>query len=123
MNLKEIADELVAGCREGREAENLSKLYAADAVSVEAADPMGMGREAHGIDAIKGKHDWWESAFEVLEGNVSDPYPHGDDRFAVRFSMKAKSKETGDVSEMDELAVYHVAGGKIVREEFFYAMG
>ncbi|MEM9975666.1 MAG: nuclear transport factor 2 family protein [Pseudomonadota bacterium] len=123
MNLKEIADELVAGCREGREAENLSKLYAADAVSVEAADPMGMGREAHGIDAIKGKHDWWESAFEVLEGNVSDPYPHGDDRFAVRFSMKAKSKETGDVSEMDELAVYHVADGKIVREEFFYAMG
>ena len=34
MSLKEIADELVAGCREGREAANLDKLYAADAVSV-----------------------------------------------------------------------------------------
>lgn len=123
MNLKEIADELVAGCREGREAENLAKLYAPDAVSVEAADPMGMGREAHGIEAIKGKHEWWENAFEVLEGNVSDPYPHGDDRFGVRFSLKTKNKETGDISEMDELAVYHVKDGKIVREEFFYAMG
>ncbi len=123
MNLKEIADELVAGCREGREAENLAKLYAPDAVSVEAADPMGMGREAHGIEAIKGKHEWWENAFEVLEGNVSDPYPHGDDRFGVRFSLKTKNKETGDISEMDELAVYHVEDGKIVREEFFYAMG
>jgi ketosteroid isomerase-like protein len=120
MNLQEIANELVAGCREGRAAENLGKLYSADAVSVEAADPMGMGREARGVQAIKGKHDWWESAFEVLEGEVSDPYPHGDDRFAVRFSMKAKNKETGEVADMDEVAVYHVADGKIVREEFFY---
>ena len=45
MDLKQIAEELVAGCREGRAKENLDKLYAADAVSVEAADAMGMGRE------------------------------------------------------------------------------
>jgi ketosteroid isomerase-like protein len=61
-------------------------------------------------------------AFEVLGSEVSDPYPHGDDRFAVRFRVKAKSKETGEVSEMDEIAVYHVADGRIVREEFFYGM-
>ena len=119
MTLNEIAAELVAGCREGREAENLSKLYADDAVSVEAAD-MGMGREASGIDAIRGKHDWWESAFEVLEANVSDPFTHGEDRFAVRFAIKTKDKSTGEVSDMEEIAVYHVADGKIVREEFFY---
>lgn len=123
MKLQEIANELVAGCREGRASANIEKLYAPNAVSVEAADPMGMGREAQGAAAIKGKHDWWESSFEVLEGNVSDPYPHGDDKFAVRFSMKTKNKETGEVSDMDEVAVYHVADGKIVREEFFYPMG
>ena len=123
MTLNEIADELVAGCREGREAENLEKLYAADAVSIEGADPMGMGREAQGTAAIKGKHDWWNSAFEVLEADVSDPYPHGDDKFAVRFTLKAKSKDNGEVSDMDEIAIYHVADGKIVREEFFYPMG
>ena len=122
MDLKEIAAELVAGCREGRAMANIDKLYAADAVSVEAADPMGMGREAHGAAAIKGKHDWWENAMEVLEGDISDPYPHGDDKFAVRFTLKAKNKETGEVSDMDEVAVYHVAGGKIVREEFFYPL-
>ena len=122
MTLNEIAHELVAGCREGREAENLGKLYAPDAVSVEGADPMGMGREAKGIAAIQGKHDWWNGAFDVIEASVSDPYPHGDDRFAVRFTLKAKSKESGEVSDMDEIAVYHVADGKIVREEFFYPM-
>lgn len=121
MSLKDIANELVAGCRAGTAHENLEKLYAADAVSVESVDN-GMGREAHGIDAIKGKHDWWDANFEVLGGSVSDPFPHGDDRFAVVFEMQAKSKESGDVSDMKEVAVYHVKGDKIVREEFFYGM-
>ena len=56
MKLKEIADELVAGCREGRTNANLDRLYAADAVSVEASDMGGQGRETAGLDGIKGKH-------------------------------------------------------------------
>lgn len=123
MTLNEIAGELVAGCREGRAKANLDKLYAEDAVSVEAADPMGMGREIKGLAGIKGKHEWWESAFEALDGFVSDPFPHGDDRFAVIFRIKTKNRQTGEVSEMEEVAVYHVDGGKIVREEFFYQTG
>lgn len=119
MPLNEIAAQLVAGCREGREAEMLETLYAADAVSVEAMD-MGQGRECHGLDGIRGKHAWWEGMFEVIEADVSDPFPHGEDRFAVTFQVKAKNKETGEVSDMNEIAVYHVAGDKIVREEFFY---
>ncbi|WP_299653912.1 nuclear transport factor 2 family protein [uncultured Tateyamaria sp.] len=121
MALKEIADALVAGCREGRETENLEKLYAADAVSVEPVD-MGEGREAKGMDALKGKHAWWDATFELLDAKVSDPFPHGDDRFAVVFEVKAKNKENGEVSDMKEVAVYHVANDKIVREEFFYGM-
>lgn len=120
MNLKEIADELVAGCRENRAKENLAKLYSSDAVSVEAADTMGMGRETHGVDAIRGKHDWWEGAHEVSGASVSDPYLHGDDRFAVIFEMQGKVKESGESFDMKEVGIYHVADGKIVREEFFY---
>ncbi|TDK43027.1 nuclear transport factor 2 family protein [Antarcticimicrobium luteum] len=119
MDLKAIANDLVAGCREGRERDNLVRLYAPDAVSVEAAD-MGNGREAVGLDAIRGKHDWWEEAMEVLEGDVTGPMLHGDDRFAVIFRIKAREKATGEVSQMQEVGVYTVAGGKIVREEFFY---
>jgi hypothetical protein len=52
MTLREIADALVEGCRTGKEAENLDKLYAEDAVSVEAAD-MGQGRETAGLDGIR----------------------------------------------------------------------
>jgi ketosteroid isomerase-like protein len=120
MNLKEIADELVAGCRENRAKENLSKLYATDAVSVEAVDYSGMGREVAGRDAISGKHDWWEGAHDVSEAVVSGPYLHGDDRFAVIFEVKGTVKESGESFDMKEVGLYHVANGKIVREEFFY---
>ena len=120
MELMEIANELVAGCREGREAENLDKLYAPDAVSIEAFDFSGMGRETQGVEGIKGKHEWFAGAMELLELKVSDPFPHGDDRFAVTFKIKTRNKETGAIEDMAEIAVYHVASGKIVREEFFY---
>ena len=122
MSLKTIADELVAGCREGREVANLDKLYAADAVSVEAADMQGMGREAKGLDAIRGKHEWWENSMEVTSASVSDPMLHGDDRFAVIFEVQGKEKAKGTSFDMKEVGVYHVKNDKIVREEFFYAM-
>ncbi|WP_170533054.1 nuclear transport factor 2 family protein [Ruegeria atlantica] len=120
MNLKEIADELVAGCREGRAKENLNKLYAPDAVSVEAQEMEGMGRETHGVEGIRGKHEWWEGAHEVSGASVSEPYLHGDDRFAVIFEVQGKVKESGETFDMKEVGIYHVANGKIVREEFFY---
>ncbi|GHF47225.1 nuclear transport factor 2 family protein [Seohaeicola zhoushanensis] len=121
MDLKSIASELVAGCREGREVANLDRLYAADAVSVEAADMSGNGRETRGLAGIKGKHEWWNGAMEVTGGTISDPMLHGDDRFAVVFEMQGKEKATGKAFDMKEVGVYHVKDGKIVREEFFYS--
>lgn len=119
MTLKQIADELVEACRTGGELANLDKNYAPDAVSVEAADAMGMGRESRGLDAIKGKHAWWAENFEVHGGDVDGPFLHGDDRFGVIFEIDATHKESGQRSKMKELAVYHVKDDKIVREEFF----
>lgn len=119
MSAKEIGEQLVKGCREGRETENLGKLYAEDAVSVEAQD-QGGGREVRGLDGIRGKHEWWSQTFDVEEQNVEGPFPHGEDRFAVIFEITARNKETGESIPMKEVAVYHVADGRIAREEFFY---
>jgi ketosteroid isomerase-like protein len=120
MTLLEIANELVAGCREDRTRANLDLLYAADAVSVEAAD-MGGGRETHGLAGIHGKHDWWDGAFITHGLTVEGPFVHGDDRFAVIFGMDTEDRKTGERSQGREVAVYHVKDGKIVREEFFYS--
>ncbi|WP_299725196.1 nuclear transport factor 2 family protein [uncultured Tateyamaria sp.] len=119
MTFDEIANKLVDGCRTGKTAENLDLLYAADAVSIEAMDN-GQGRQVQGLEAIKGKHEWWDSTFEMMGGDVSDPFPSGEDRFAVIFEIKVKHKESGEVTDMKEVALYTVADGKIVQEEFFY---
>jgi ketosteroid isomerase-like protein len=119
MTLSEIAHELVAGCRENRAKANLDLLYAPDAVSVEAVD-MGNGRETHGLAGIHGKHDWWDNTQTVHSATVEGPFLHGDASFAVIFEMDAEDKASGKREQMREVAIYHVADGKIVREEFFY---
>lgn len=121
MTLAEVAEALVKGCREGREREGLKALYAPDAVSVEAEPTPGGGRETAGIAGIEGKHDWWEANFEVTGGEVSGPFLHGPDRFAVIFSIEGRPKAGGEAFSMQEVALYTVSGGKIVREEFFAA--
>lgn len=120
--LKRTAEALVRGCREGRERENLPKLYAQDAVSVEAYEGGGgLGREVQGVEAIEKKHDWWEANFEEIESDAVGPMLHGEDRFGVVFHMKTRHKESGEVQEMTEIGTYQVNGeGRIVREEFYY---
>ncbi|NUB43442.1 nuclear transport factor 2 family protein [Fertoebacter nigrum] len=119
MTLSEIANELVAGCREGRVRANLQKLYAADAVSVEAID-MGDGREIHGLAGIDAKHQWWDDENTMTGGTVEGPFLHGDSSFAVIFTAEGISKADNKPFSMHEVAIYHVKDGKIVREEFFY---
>ncbi|QXT39159.1 nuclear transport factor 2 family protein [Gymnodinialimonas ceratoperidinii] len=124
MDMKDIARALAEGCRAGgaKVRENLDALYADDAVSVEAADMGGQGRETRGKAAIHGKHDWWDSAMEEYGSSVTGPFYHGDDQFSLYFEVDATDKESGRRMQMKEIGVYHVAEGKIVREEFHYLM-
>jgi ketosteroid isomerase-like protein len=121
MTLEEIARTLVANCREGREHEGLSELYDPSCESVEAADPPGGSRISKGVEAIRGKHEWWAEAFEMHGGEVDGPYLHGPDRFAVIFEMDVTEKSSGQRWKGREVALYTVQEGRIVKEEFFQA--
>lgn len=118
MTLEEIAAALVAGCRDGTEEENLGRLYSSEAISVEPHD-MGRGRKAMGLAGIREKHAWWAENFEVHGGEVEGPFLHGPDRFAVIFTIDATHKASGERMQSREIGLYHVAGGRIVLEEFF----
>ena len=120
MTAKEIGAALAAHCRAGSEAEGLATLYAADCRSIEAVDNGG-GRVAEGIEAIRGKHAWWEENFTVHASQVDGPFDHGDDRFALIFDVDATDNTTGARNKMREVGIYTVAGGKIVEEAFYYA--
>ena len=100
----------------------INSLYSNDVVSVEAAGGPGMPREAKGIAEIRAKTRSWEENHEVHSGKAEGPFPH-DDRFAVRFVYDVTAKGgpmKGKRFQMDEVAIYTVRNGKIVREEFFY---
>ncbi|MEM9421809.1 MAG: SnoaL-like domain-containing protein [Pseudomonadota bacterium] len=120
--LKEVASALVANCKARREIDGLAETYASDAVSVEALEMGGdMPRLVAGIDAIRAKHEWWNSTFEVQNQEITGPFLHGEDRFSVMFSVKTRHRQSGEIDGFTEIGHYTVSEGKIVREEFFYA--
>jgi hypothetical protein len=114
-----VAQELVALCREGRNLEAVNKLYSPRIVSIESSGTPEMPAETSGIDAIRGKHEWWEHNNEVHSIKVNGPFM-GEDQFAVQYTFDVTFKPTGQRSSMTEMALYTVKDGKIVREEFFY---
>ncbi|MGB8856420.1 MAG: nuclear transport factor 2 family protein [Burkholderiales bacterium] len=122
MSTMDIANKLVNLCKQDKADEALKTLYTDDAVSVEAGMPLGMDPEAKGKTAIKAKGDWWLANHEVHSASVTGPWPH-DDRFIVGFQFDVTHKPSGQRMKMDEVGLYTVRNGKIVREEFFYSMG
>lgn len=120
MSTMKIAQQLATLCRENKEAFDL--LYAPDAVSVEAGAQPGMDAEVRGLAAIKAKSEWWFANHEVHSFGVTGPWPHGD-RFILGFQIDVTNKPSGQRMQMEEMALYTVQQGKIVREEFFYDMG
>ena len=103
-----------------RDQQATSTELAEHAVSVEAGAPPGGDAESKGLQAIRGKGEWWRDNHEVHSASVTGPWPHGN-RFIVGFQVDVTFKPSGQRMKMDEVALYTVENGKIVREEFFYA--
>lgn len=114
-----IANELVSLCREGRNAEAIDKFYSQNIVSIESSGNEEMPAEMTGIDAIRRKNQWWVENNEVHSAEVNGPFLAGD-KFAVQFVYDTTFKPAGKRNKMEEMALYTVADGKIVREQFFY---
>src|SRR5262245_9774828 len=122
MDAKKIGEKLVGLCNEGKNLEAINSLYSDDIVSVEAMGNEQMPREMRGIDKIRGKNEWWLENHDVHNSSAEGPFPN-EDRFAVKYHLEVTPKNgpmQGQRMEMDEIGVYTVKNGKIVREEFFY---
>lgn len=119
--MMQIGTTLVECCNNGREAELMQNHYSADAVSVEAMAMPGGQAEVQGLEAIQAKGEWWMNAHELHALKTEGPFVHGD-RFSVIFDMDVTHKESGQRTQMREIGTYHVKDGKIVREEFAYAL-
>ncbi|MEO1083370.1 MAG: nuclear transport factor 2 family protein [Acidobacteriota bacterium] len=123
METLEVGKQLVALCREQKDSEAVDKFYAEDIVSIEGASQEGMPARMEGIDAVRGKHQWWYENHEVHSTTVEGPFcAEGDNRFVVHYGMDITTKATGERMQMTEVAIYTVENGKIVEERFLYNM-
>jgi ketosteroid isomerase-like protein len=121
MTTQEVADKLVELCSQGKFQEATETLYSPDVVSIEAGAPPGGSREAKGLAAVKAKGEWWTANHEVHSATAEGPLVAGS-HFAVAFKLDVTFKPQAKRFKMEEVAVYKVADGKVVYEEFFYNM-
>jgi len=121
MATQDVADQLVKLCSEGKFQQATETLYSPDIVSMEAGAPPGASRETKGLEGVKAKGEWWAANHEVHSATVEGPLVAGS-HFAVTFKLDVTFKPQARRFTMEEVAVYKVADGKIVYEEFFYNM-
>ena len=118
MTIQEIASRLTDYCRQGNYTAAQQELFSDDAESLEPASSPGL-KNVKGRDAIVAKGKQFQDMIEEIHGgSVSDPLVAGN-HFTVALILDATMKGMGR-SKMEEICVYEVKDGKIVKEQFFY---
>jgi len=118
MTTAEIAQRFNTLAKEGNWNQIQDELFAENAVSIEPPGAPGL-QSAEGMKAIKQKAKDFEQSVEEMHGGYSsDPLVAGN-YFAVAMGLDATFKQMGRM-KMDEIALYEVKDGKIVKEQFFY---
>ncbi len=94
------------------------ELFAENAVSIEPPHAQGL-QTVQGLAAIKKKAEDFNNMVEEFHGGwVGDPVVGGN-HIAFAMGIDATYKGMGR-QNMEEIAVYEVKDGKIVKEQFFY---
>ncbi len=112
----EIGAELVSLSNTDRSDDVVNAYYADNIVSIEPAG--GDEGTFSGIAAVREKHAYWNQNHEIHSAVAEGPYlgPQAD-QFMVKFSLDVTPLEAPRIS-FEEVGVYTVSHGKIVREEF-----
>lgn len=121
METLEVGAGLVALCKEGKFVEAIERYYAGNIVSIEGMSYPGLDKRMEGLEAIQGKNQWWIENNELHSMEVEGPFVAEDsNQFMVRFSMDVTNKQSGQRQQGQEIGIYTVESGKVVREEFYF---
>ena len=118
MTTKDVANRFNELAQTGQWQQIQDELFADNAVSIEPEHSQGM-RSAEGMDAIRNKGKQFGEMLEEMHGGFSNEPQVAGNHFAVAMGMDVTMKGQGRM-KMDEIAVYQVKDGKIVKEQFFY---
>lgn len=118
MTTQEVANRFNELAQSGQFDKIQDELYSEDAESIEPAHSQGL-QSVKGLAAIKEKGRRFNEMVEEMHGGYSkDPVVAGN-HFSVAMGMDCTMKGQGRVN-MEEIAVYEVKDGKIVKEQFFF---
>ncbi|MET2986479.1 nuclear transport factor 2 family protein [Aureibaculum conchae] len=119
MSTQKVANRLVELMRQGDGMTAINELYADNIVSKEM--PGFPGEVTSGKEAVTQKSmEWFNNVQEFHKGEISDPQVAGN-HFSCTMNFDVTFKDKGR-QQMEEICVYEVNDGKIVNEQFFYAM-
>lgn len=113
-NPEQIGRSLVEMFNAGKFAEIEAKWWSPAIESIE-----GMGMAWSGKAAVDAKNKGWMDQNEIVGCAAEGPYV-GATGFSVKFRMEVRERATGKQVRMEEVGVYTVSNGKIIREEFMY---
>lgn len=120
MTTQEVADKFYQLAQSNQWDQIQDDLYSEDAESVEPPKAEAQGlRNVKGKDAIKQKGKDFSNMVEEMHGGYCSKPVVAGNFFSAAMGIDATYKGMGR-SQMDEIAVYEVKDGKIVKEQFFY---
>ncbi|HMK27662.1 MAG TPA: nuclear transport factor 2 family protein [Chitinophagaceae bacterium] len=118
MTTQEVANRYNELSQTGQWDKIQDELFADNAVSIEPPGIPGM-QSVEGMPAIKEKGKKFGEMVEEMHGGYATAPVVGGRFFSVGMGMDCTMKGMGR-QKMDEIALYEVKDGKIVREQFFY---
>ncbi len=112
----EIARDIVAMFNAGQMKEIEDKYWSPNVVSVEGEN---VAMAWHGRRAVEEKNAGWMATHRMHGASAEGPFV-GASGFSIKFAMDVEDTTNGTRILMEEVGVYQVQNGKIVREEFMY---
>lgn len=118
MTTREVANRMNELFKENKWEQAQEELYADDAVSIEPEHSQGL-QTVKGKEAIKKKGKDFNAMVEEFHSGWATDVLVAGNYLTCTMGMDVTMKGMGRI-KMDEVCVYEVKDGKIVREQFFY---
>ena len=118
MSTQEVANRLSELFKENKWMEAQVELFSDDAQSIEPPHAQGL-QTVKGLDNIRKKGEEFNAMVEEMHGGHMGELIVGGNYIAVAMGMDVTLKGMGR-KQMEEIAIYEVQNGKIVKEQFFY---
>ncbi|RTL57632.1 MAG: nuclear transport factor 2 family protein [Sphingobacteriales bacterium] len=118
MTTQEVANRMYELFKENKWMEVQQELFADDVVSIEPEHAQGL-KTVSGKDGLRQKAEQFNAMVEEVHGGWSSEPLVGGNYISFAMGMDITMKGAGR-TKMEEICLYEVKDGKVVKEQFFY---